>query len=79
MPMKDMATSTAAFVFLRYLPYSAFVLLLLTIMLNNRTLGGTVGISIGQTVYSSVSHSVYLDAIFGRKLWRPLDSTEENT
>jgi len=35
MPMKDMATSTATFIFLR-------------------TLGGTVGISIGQAIYSSI-------------------------
>jgi len=35
MPMRDMATSTATFLFLR-------------------TLGGTVGISIGQTIYSSI-------------------------
>jgi len=35
MPIKDMATSTSTFGFLR-------------------TLGGTVGISIGQAVYSSV-------------------------
>jgi hypothetical protein len=35
MPLKDMATSTAAFGFIR-------------------TLGGTVGISIGQAIFSSV-------------------------
>ena len=66
MPMKDMATSTAAFIFLRYIyTLLPFVLLMLTVIHNTRTLGGTVGISIGQTVYSSVGHSVYLDAIFG--------------
>ena len=66
MPMKDMATSTATFVFLRYNPHLPLFVLMLIIILDHdaRTLGGTVGISIGQTVYSSVGYSVYLDAIF---------------
>ena len=65
MPMKDMATSTGAFVLLRYISHLRPVQLILTIILNSRMLGGTVGISIGQTVYSSVGHIVYLGAIFG--------------
>ena len=60
-----MATSTGTFVLLRYVSYLPLVLSILTVIHNTRTLGGTVGISIGQTIYSSVGHSVYLDAIFG--------------
>ena len=57
-----MATSTATFLFLRYTPYLPFVLLMLTIIHNTRSIAGTVGISIGQTIYSSVGNIVYLDA-----------------
>ena len=56
MPMKDMATSTGAFVLLRYVSHLPLVLSILTIIDNSRMLGGAVGISIGQTVYSSVGH-----------------------
>ena len=39
MPIKDMATSTGAFAFIR-------------------TIGGTVGVSIGQTIFTSVSRII---------------------
>lgn len=42
MPLKDMATSTSAFVFLRQL-------------------GGTIGISIGQAIWSSVCAAISFD------------------
>ena len=58
MPLKDMATSTAAFVLLRYEPSvpTWYDLGSLTYFMCHRTLGGTVGISVGQAIWSSVSH-----------------------
>jgi hypothetical protein len=57
MPLKDMATSTSTFGFIRYniafvIPHSASKVV--TQRVGNRTLGGTVGISIGQAIFSSV-------------------------
>lgn len=53
MPIKDMATSTATFGFLRYVEgldnsYAVFTV-------RFRTLGGSLGIAVGQAIWSSVS------------------------
>ena len=61
MPLKDMATSTATFVLLRYV----FVIShgedfgLCIFFTDYRTLGGTVGISVGQAIWSSVNDAAY--------------------
>ena len=52
MPIKDMATSTGAFGFLRWAYLLSQVHPLLTMHI--RTMGGTVGIAIGQAIYTSV-------------------------
>ncbi|KAG6851242.1 hypothetical protein H0H93_011678 [Arthromyces matolae] len=53
MPIKDMATSTATFGFIRYM-LRAYPNDPLNIPYLGRTLGGTVGISIGQAIFSSI-------------------------
>lgn len=65
MPLKDMATSTATFGFIRYVdfacgrrrapPLLSVVLSVADFICLDRTLGGTMGISIGQAIFSSVS------------------------
>ena len=50
MPLKDMATTTGAFVFLRYVMTFASRKSRLTY---SSTLGGTIGITIGEAIISS--------------------------
>jgi len=51
MPLKDMATSTGAFVFLRYV--MTFVSGRSWVHTPSSTLGGTIGITIGEAIISS--------------------------
>ncbi len=56
MPLKDMATSTAAYGFIRLVCSHVFMTCCdIKKFLNViRTLGGTIGVSVGQVVFSSV-------------------------
>ena len=52
MPLKDMATSTGAFTFLRYADFLLVVASVVEFVI--RTMGGTIGISSGQAIYTSI-------------------------
>jgi hypothetical protein len=52
MPLKDMATSTGTFGFLRYARLECLVEFIFD--LYARTMGGTVGIAVGQALYTSI-------------------------
>ena len=57
MPIKDMATSTATFGFIRYV--EGLLIHGLHSLVYLRLLGGSLGIAIGQAIWSSVSLTVY--------------------
>jgi len=54
MPTKDMATSTGAFGFIRCACFLVSASLNSSLTLHVRTMGGTVGIAVGQAIYTSI-------------------------
>jgi hypothetical protein len=54
MPTKDMATTTGAFGFLRCACLLVSVSLHSSLTFHVRTMGGTVGIAVGQAIYTSI-------------------------
>jgi len=63
MPIKDMATSTSTFVFIRYAGNRIHLLNPRGLTVVRRSLGATVGISVGQAILSSVCRTRVLDLV----------------